>query len=372
MIYTVIVLIIIGLAVNKISSKYIFEKLYFRREVSQKLLECNEITDITVIIENKKLMPVTFLKVSEKYPESVEFPDEEPEGGVRYKIHSTAMFLLPRQRVKRTFKARFLKRGRYILREAVFTAGDVFGLNTMDKTYEGFDEIIVMPKGEDINEVLVPYGDYYGDFSVKRWIIDDPMIITGIREYTGFEQQKYIHWPSSLRTGKLMVKQFDFTSDNNAMILVNIEDKKPFWTNINSEVMERELRIARSIAEEFEKAGIPYGLDSNYSYADLKGSNCRINPGIGTLHRLETLKRLGAADYSITMEFEEKIAGILKNSTGVTTYVIITPALNKEYIEFINMLGRMIQKLCIITFSEINADLIEESNGIYIVKGEKK
>ncbi len=75
-----------------------------------------------------------------------------------------------------------------------------------------------------MQEELAPAGALLGDISVRRWIVDDPPLMTiGIREYTGNEPERYIHWPSSMKHNKLMVKNFDFTTDNSVLIALNMK-----------------------------------------------------------------------------------------------------------------------------------------------------
>ena len=101
------------------------------------------------------------------------------------------------------------------------------------------NEIIIFPQKLDIEKSITPLGSFNGDISVKRWIIDDPLMTIGIREYTGNESERFIHWPSSLKYNSLMVKNFDFTTDNNVLIALNIESMKPYWQCIDEEAIEK-------------------------------------------------------------------------------------------------------------------------------------
>ncbi len=75
----------------------------------------------------------------------------------------------------------------------------------------------------------------------------------GIREYTGNEPERYIHWPSSMKYNELMVRNFDFTTDNSVLIALNIETMKPSWEPIEEDLIENCISIARGVMEELEE-----------------------------------------------------------------------------------------------------------------------
>ncbi|MBC7320756.1 DUF58 domain-containing protein, partial [bacterium] len=224
MAYLLLFLIIVGIILNRLSKKYTLFGVTYQREISKKILEIGEDFHITTVVENRKLFPVTFLQIIERFPAGIEYKFRADQfKTVEFLYHTITMFLLPFQRIKRVYTAVSNKRGRYIFEDVSLIGGDLLGLNTFVKSVRYNQELIVLPKSTDLGREIVPYGNYNGNLSVQRWIIDDPTMIIGIKEYTGLEPAKTIHWPSSLRTGNLMVKKFDFTLENTAMIILNVE-----------------------------------------------------------------------------------------------------------------------------------------------------
>lgn len=371
MIYAIVLLIVLGFIVNKLSEKYAFEKLNYFRELSKSLLEPDEVLEIKTVIENKKILPITFLQVTQKFPSAFRFMGKvdtyESKEGV---FHRFIITLMPYQRVKRTYRVSIDKRGKHMIYESDISVGDILGLKSFSRPYKEYREVIVLPKRYDIENSLVAYGSYNGDVSVKRWIIEDPILTLGIREYTGYEPQKNIHWPSSLKSGRLMVKNFDYTSDNKALVILNIESYKPFWMNINSDYIEKCISISRTVLEGFEESGVQYGFSTNAKASGAFDGRVNILPGWGGSHLYNIIECLGRIDYGISDDFEEHLEAVVRKNENYSTYVIITPVILDEYIEWINLLGNKCQKLIVISLDDKNLERLDAGIISYLEGGD--
>lgn len=362
MLWFYVLILIFTFLLNKLTIKYGFKGIEYYRKISKTNVEIGEEFKITMIVENRKPLPVTFLKVTEHFPDSFQYKFKaNPIQTSGYLYHDTNMFLMPYQRIKRTYTMMGRERGVHILRNASLSVGDFLGSNTEYREIEYLQELVVLPKSLNIAESLVAYGDYNGDISVKRWIIDDPLMTIGIREYTGREPQKYIHWNSSLRYGKLMVKNFDFTTDNNVMLILNIESSKPFWADINKESIEESISLSRGVIEEFEKEKVPYGFVTNSQINGFNYGESLIYPGIGTTHLDYILETLGRVSYNIHYSFEELIEKQMRKNEKHTTYIVITPKVLSSYIEPVKRLNKMTNRLVLISLDCENLDLLDDS-----------
>ncbi|MDI6602423.1 MAG: DUF58 domain-containing protein [Thermoanaerobacteraceae bacterium] len=359
MIYALIFLVIIGITLNSISKKYVLYNLTYRREISKKIVEIGEEFEVVTVVENRKMLPVTFLQVIEKFPSSLNYKFKAViQPTADYVYHTTTMLIMPYQRVKRNYRVYCNKRGRFIFRDVTLIGGDLLGFNTTIDNVDYSQDIVVLPKVADLDSTIIPYGDYNGDFSVKRWIIDDPVLTIGIKEYTGTEPEKTIHWPSSLKSGRLMVKKFDYTSDNTVMVLLNIECSKPFWAGIKQEEIEECISIARAVVEKFEESGIPYGFTTDAYYSGNNGGGSAQAAGFGATHYYNIVENLGRIDYDICMSFEELLLKQMNNNGNYTTFVIITPSILEPYIEPINNLSKKAMKTIVITLGNTNMEYL--------------
>ncbi|MCX7845973.1 MAG: DUF58 domain-containing protein [Dictyoglomaceae bacterium] len=372
MIYILFFLILLGILIHNISKKYILHNISYKRELSKGIVEIGEEFTITTIIENKKLIPITFLQVIEQLPSILEYKFKiEKFIDKGYFYHTMTFFLLPFQRVKRSYKAICNSRGRYIFGEVSLLGGDFLGLNVVSKNFFFNQEIVVLPKKIDIEKEIIPYGDYNGDISVKRWIIDDPTMIIGIKEYTGQEPAKTIHWPLSLKHGELMVKNFDFTYENNSMIILNVECSKPYWLRIDEPAIEACISIARGIGETFHKRKIPFGLLTNALIYGLTREENTIYPSLGDLHLSVFLEYLGRISYNLNWPLENIIRKYNERKFFISTYVIITPKILEEYIPYINSMKNESNKIIVISFYPDNLEFISPQIIKYFVNWER-
>jgi hypothetical protein len=367
MIYALIFLILVGISLNLISKKYVLYNIIYKREISKNVVEIGEEFEIVTVLENKKILPVTFIQVVEKFPTTLNFKLKAAvQTTVDYLLHTSTMKIMPYQRIKRSYKVFCMHRGRYILRDATLIGGDLLGFNTVNKNVEYSQEIVVLPKAVDLSKEIMPYGDYNGDYSVKRWIIDDPILTIGIREYTGCESYRTIHWPSSLKSGRLMVKKFDFTAENTVMVLLNIECSKPFYVGIKKEKIEKCISIAAAIIEQFEEIGILYGLITNSQYCGTATDSTIEMAGYGVAHYNNTIENLGRIDIGSCMGFEELLLKLINNIGNYTTFVIITPSILEPYIEPINILNEKTMKAMIISLQESNLEYLSDDIQTFI------
>lgn len=371
MLLTISIIVLVGLFLNELAKKYSLKNLKYRQNFSKTIVEIGEEFYVESIVENNKILPVTFLQINEEYPNIIEYINKASiTKKAEAVIHTITMIILPFQRVKRKYMIMANKRGRYLCKNASLVIGDILGLKVFNETFSFLHEIVVLPKKAILKEEIVPYGDYNGDVSVKRWIIEDPILTVGIREYTGYEPQKTIHWPSSLKSGRIMVKKFDYTTDNRAMLILNVETHKPFWLNIEGENIEKCISIARAAVEELEESGIPYGFMSN---GQIMGEfrDEVIMPGWGTAHYNNILEGLGRLDHSITHQFEDMAEGLITNNVRYGTYIMITAYVLNEYIEYINILSNQCERFIIIALDSNNLDLLNDKIVKYVKRGEK-
>lgn len=357
MVWFLVCLIGITYIINKITLNYGYNELEYRMEIRQKTAEIGEKIEITSIVENNKLLTVSFLKVNEIFPV-----------GFSIKENNYNLFIMPYQRVKRTYSLHVEKRGIYQIKDVFLTLGDFIGLETIKRHLEAPQEIIIFPKKIELDKSIVPVGSLNGDISVKRWILDDPLMTIGIREYTGNEPERYIHWPSSLKYDNLMVKNFDFTSDNSVMIALNIETMKPCWKPAEEELIEKVISIARSVMEEFEEFNIPYGFACN----EKKDSSDYVrgyyhHAGLGQNHLYDFLQVLGRISYKIPFFFESTLKDIGKMKGNYSTIVIITPRILESYIEPINSLSKIVNGMVVISLEEEHLE--ELNNNIIKYRG---
>ena len=362
MFWTFFFIVVIMYILNALSKRYGLKGITYKREFSKKSIEIGEEIEMTMIVENRKVLPVTFLQITEKFPNGLRYKFKANTTELRDNIyHKSTMYIMPYQRIRRKYKLYGETRGSHIFRDITIESGDFAGFDTTSQSMESLEEVVVFPKSLNLEENLIPYGNYNGDISVRRWIIDDPLMTIGINEYTGNEPQKYIHWPSSMRYGKLMVKKFDFTTDNSVMILLNIESCKPFWVNMDKGKIEKCISLTRGIMDQLEKNKIPYGFSTNSRTTDFNSERDMTQIGLNRGHYEHILECLGRISYEVMSPFEDFLENVIDINRNFTTFILVVPEVFDSYIEPIEKLNSQVQKLIIISLGEENMEYLDDS-----------
>jgi len=127
--------------------------------------------------------------------------------------HATGSRILTflRAKQKRIYTARtwLTNRGGFALGPTRITSGDPFGIFRVSKSYPARDSLVVLPMLFPVAEFLSPPGLLPGGKAIRRKSLDITPHASGVREYVAGDPMKRIHWPTSVRRGELMVKEFE-------------------------------------------------------------------------------------------------------------------------------------------------------------------
>lgn len=144
------------------------------------------------------------------------------------------LYTLVMGRQVRSYTARtwLTQRGSFQLGPTQVTTGDPFGLFTARRIFQPTDTLIVFPMIHEIQSFPSPYGLLPGGQVIRQKSSDITPHAAGIREYVHGDAMKRIHWPTSVRRNRLMVKEFEQDPQAEIWIYVdsykNIHHQKPF------------------------------------------------------------------------------------------------------------------------------------------------
>lgn len=271
-----------------------------------RLVEPEAPTAITVTLQNNSRRLIPFAAVRSQLP------------ATREGAFSFSAWLLPRQKILKKVSATFPFRGRYVLGDLTVICGDFLGLKEWTKTCGSFQEVIVPPKPFLSASVQELMGGFLGDISVRRFILEDPVLTLGYREYTGSDPWKRISWSQTARHNTLMVKKNDYTVEPSVSVLLNVQ------TNLGDpDALEACFRTARSVCHVLETAGIRYSFSSNSLLLGKQHSNSGVS-GLGQRHFGAILEILGRACGDATVPLEQLLEKELQQP-GYTGRILITP-----------------------------------------------
>ncbi|MCC6299647.1 MAG: DUF58 domain-containing protein [Anaerolineales bacterium] len=115
----------------------------------------------------------------------------------------------PKQKRSYTARTWLTARGAFPLGPTRISSGDPFGVFRVSKVFPANESLVVLPMLFNVASFLSPPGLLPGGQVIRRKSQDVTPHAAGVREYVAGDPLKRIHWPTSVRRGRLMVKEFE-------------------------------------------------------------------------------------------------------------------------------------------------------------------
>ena len=279
-------------------------------------------------VSNHSRMPVLFSRLQLQFPGNTVFEAEDAwiQSHCRQSIHlwhvEEKLSLLSLKSRTRQVTFSLPERGVYSVGSYRLSAGDLLGFREEAMNGPG-GSVVVMPREARNQKLLEAVGGFLGDISVRRFILEDPILTVGFREYTGREPMKAISWTRTATAGALQVKQYDYTAEQTVMVLLNVEGGGP-------EALEGCFRLMRSVCQQLERRKIPYGLRTNGNLPGPVSKLFFLAAGLGSSHLSTILYALGCADYARYHSFRYLTQQTLRNHKQNEAYILITPQIDPQ------------------------------------------
>lgn len=242
----------------------------------------DEPLEMVEVISNAKLLPLPWLRLESSMAAALQFGGQNNLGvykGDIYQNHISLFYLRPYRQITRRHQLTCTRRGLYRLESATLTTGDPLGLGNQVRHFDLDLELTVYPRILALEELPLPNHSWLGELAVRRWIVEDPFLTSGIRGYRSGDPLKSINWKATARTGSLQVHQRDYTADHRLVICLNIESSETMWrTILEPDRIELGIRYAASVADYALRQGIETGLMCNGRLIDGPREPIRIEP----------------------------------------------------------------------------------------------
>lgn len=332
--------------------KIAFKNFEFKRSIDKMRVFPNE--EITMYTEmvNRKFTPLSWIEVNCEVPISFDFKDQTTmelsnKRTLEYKVVTS---LFSYQRVRRKNKFSCGKRGYYMIGNSIIKSGDYLGMAEAEIWHDHDIEIVVYPEVKPISTLLIQKNSPQGDLSVKRWILPDPMITVGVREYTSRDSFKDIDWKASARYSKLHVKRFDYTSEQSMMLYVDVQTADRLFDNGDEEAVDIAIDIAASICEEASKEKIAVGYATNGTIVGASYEHILPKHKVG--QKMILFEAMARTSYYRAKPISEMIEKYSKYTSYDCTSVIITAKMTEEICLTINHMAKRGHKIKLILIKE--------------------
>jgi uncharacterized protein (DUF58 family) len=175
------------------------------------------------------------------------------------------------------------ERGRFRLGPLTLTSGDPFGLFQVKRAIPQTAHVVIYPHTVDLPEFPLPLGLMPGGEALRRRTHYVTPNAAGVRDYAPGDSINRIHWPSSARRDRLIVKEFELDPlsdiwlflDGDAQVQVALPktasapalNKNSLWPELSEQVIalppsteEYGVSVAASLAQYFIRRDRSLGL----------------------------------------------------------------------------------------------------------------
>lgn len=114
------------------------------------------------------------------------------------------------------------RRGLFTVGPVRVRSGDPFDLFHSERTFGRAQQILVYPQALDLPNFSVPPANLPGEGRFRRRTHYITPNASGLRDYEPGDSVNRIHWPSTLRTGRLLVKTFELDPASNLWVVLDL------------------------------------------------------------------------------------------------------------------------------------------------------
>ena len=321
-----IVILALGAVLEGLSIRGGTERIGLDLTLTETRTEPGEPFSVVTTVENGGRLPITYLCVTTTQSLYAQLPASAQTTKRRNDVTVEDVYRLwGRQRVTRTMPVQIEKRGVHNVGTLTVKRGDFLGVRITTTPVSIFRKIIVYPRAlenADLNDAL---GSYCGDLIAQRWLIRDPILTLGVREYTGNEPMNTISWSQTARRGELTVREFDYTRSLSCCVI--------FCTNGASAAEPELLDVCCSAVRTVCETLIAHGVEpALYSNAMLVGYyDGRIRKYSASAGRMQdVLEALARTTPVAVCPVSNLVGECLREQTDTAAYLLVAPNRDAE------------------------------------------
>lgn len=151
------------------------------------------------------------------------------------------------------------RRGLYTLGPVTVRVSDPFDLFHWERRFGSKQQVIVYPRTLDLPGYNIPPANLPGEGRYRRRTHYVTPNAAGVREYQAGDSFNRIHWPSTVRTGQLMVKTFELDPASHVWVVLDMDARAQAGSGDES-TTEYAVTVAASLVRHFLEQSRAVGL----------------------------------------------------------------------------------------------------------------
>ena len=236
-------------------------------------------------------------------------------------------------------------RGRYMLGPIRIASSDPFGFFPMERDIHATSPLLVFPRTVEIQTFALPVGALPGGDALRRRTHYVTTNASGVRDYSPGDSFSRIHWRSSARRDRLIVKEFELDPMADIWIVPDmavfghVEPKdatfthdptQPLWTQMDdyeipSSTEEYTITIAASLAQFFIRRNRNVGLMTFAQTHEL------LQPDRGERQMDKILETLAVVRAEGELAVEDVLQTHMQMFGRGTTLIVVTPTNSEKW-----------------------------------------
>ncbi|MFH1141744.1 MAG: DUF58 domain-containing protein [Chloroflexota bacterium] len=292
------------------------------------LAKVGESLEAELFIQNRSPLPKVVLEVRDL----ADLPGQ---------VTGTVLNLRPFQTVRWLAKAPLKKRGVYKLGPARAYSSDPFGLFRLSRAFPGVDEVTVYPATVDLQDFQLSLSDMFHHGVRYQQSHESAPSVSNIREYNPGDGFQRIHWVSTARLGRLMVKQFESEMRNHVWVVLDMHQDVQTGGEIDN-TEECGVTIAASLAEKFLSMDWPVGIMAHGDHRYL------LTPQLSPVFHEELLRVLAVARATGSKPLAEVLRQEWDSFSPSSRVVVITPSTDSSWLQELSGLTAYRSRLAVV------------------------
>lgn len=352
------VLLLTTLSVAWLWNRWALRRVFYARRLTPRRAFIGETVQLTLTVENRKLLPLGWLVVEDEFPDNLRLADREsdlhPLSSGRQVLKNT-LSLRWYERVHLHYRIKCEERGFFQLGPARITGGDMLGLFRQRYLFPDVNWLIVYPHVWPIEQLGLPPKNPFGETRSRERIFEDPARTVGVRDHHAGDEFRRIHWKATARRQQLQAKVYEPSSSFTLMVFLNVATLEHHWMGTIPDLLERCISVAASVCSYALDHKWPTGLIANGA-VPRSDQPIKVPPGRSPQQLTRILEALAAVRPVATMEIEQLLTRTSPRLPWGATLVVITGIVTPELGNTLLRLHQAGRRLVLISLAQTPPD----------------
>lgn len=229
----------------------------------------NDLLKLAIQVQNQKRLPLPALSVHCKLPGALREKDYEGKSFFENWEREELFSLFANQTITRTLTFWCRQRGVYEFTDIRLTNHSFFMDAVFESEIQLHKTLTVYPACVNMRQFVQRFQALFGEIIANDFRNEDVFLVRGIRDYQPFDSQKQINWNATAKLGTMMVNQYEYTTNREVVIFLNLESDSYIH---NLDIEEESIRLVKTWCQNLEKFGILCDVYTNA--VDTKAKRC--------------------------------------------------------------------------------------------------